>query len=53
MQKKMEDYQIYKNYYHYFKLLQAFGEFTSHNHTILINEYQPNYDALYFKTYYN
>ena len=41
-------YQISKNYY-CFILLLAFGQFSGHDHTILINEYQRNYDAIISK----
>ena len=34
-----------KNYY-WFILLLAFGEFSDHDHTVLINEYQRNYDVI-------
>ena len=31
------------------KLLQAFGQFSGHDHTILINEHQRNYDVILSK----
>ena len=37
-----------KNYY-WFILLLAFGQFSGHDHTVLINEYQRNYDVIMSK----
>ena len=31
------------------KVLEAFGQFSGYDHTILINEYQGNYDAIQSK----
>ena len=31
------------------QFLQAFGQFSGHDHTILVNEYQRNYDVIMSK----
>ena len=37
--------------YYYFILFLAFGQFSGHDHTILITEYQRNYDVIMSKCY--
>ena len=48
--KKDEILSNIKDYY-YFILFLAFGQFSDHDHTILINEYQWNYDVIMSKCY--
>ena len=48
--KVMQKKRNIKNYY-YFILFLAFGQFSGHDHTILITEYQRNYDVIMSKCY--